>query len=250
MKLLIIRHAEPDYSIDSLTEKGWKEAELLAERLSALPGVEGWYCSPLGRAKDTASLTLKRVGAQAEILPWLAEFRARPEDPATGKRHCAWDWPPRLWTGHNKLKSYDEWTDDSLMQTGGVRQIWQETKDGVDEVLARHGYRKDGSVWHCENNREGYIVFFCHFGIGMAMMSYLMEVSPMLLWQNFCVQPSGVTTLITEERIKGEVVFRCIGLGDLSHLWKAGEPYSTAGLFAEVYDGDDTTAVRPNSSLN
>ena len=31
MKLLIVRHAEPDYSIDSLTEKGWREAEYLSE---------------------------------------------------------------------------------------------------------------------------------------------------------------------------------------------------------------------------
>lgn len=35
MKLLIVRHGDPDYSIDSLTETGWKEAELLADRLSA-----------------------------------------------------------------------------------------------------------------------------------------------------------------------------------------------------------------------
>ena len=27
MKLLFIRHGDPDYTIDSLTEKGWKEAE-------------------------------------------------------------------------------------------------------------------------------------------------------------------------------------------------------------------------------
>ena len=36
MKLLIIRHADPDYSIDSLTPKGWKEAEYLAERLGKI----------------------------------------------------------------------------------------------------------------------------------------------------------------------------------------------------------------------
>lgn len=29
MKLLIVRHGDPDYSIDSLTPKGWKEAEYL-----------------------------------------------------------------------------------------------------------------------------------------------------------------------------------------------------------------------------
>ena len=32
MKLLLIRHGEPDYTIDSLTEKGCKEAELLSEK--------------------------------------------------------------------------------------------------------------------------------------------------------------------------------------------------------------------------
>ena len=33
MKLIFIRHGEPDYSIDSLTEKGFREARLLAESL-------------------------------------------------------------------------------------------------------------------------------------------------------------------------------------------------------------------------
>lgn len=33
MKLIIVRHGDPDYSIDSLTEVGKKEAELLAARM-------------------------------------------------------------------------------------------------------------------------------------------------------------------------------------------------------------------------
>lgn len=37
MKLVIVRHADPDYSIDSLTPTGWKEAELLSERLVKTP---------------------------------------------------------------------------------------------------------------------------------------------------------------------------------------------------------------------
>ena len=49
MRLIFIRHAEPDYSIDSLTEKGWREAKLLAERTKRWK-VDEFYCSPLGRA--------------------------------------------------------------------------------------------------------------------------------------------------------------------------------------------------------
>ena len=33
MKLLIVRHGDPDYAKDSLTEKGWREARYLSERL-------------------------------------------------------------------------------------------------------------------------------------------------------------------------------------------------------------------------
>ena len=65
MRLLIVRHADPDYSIDSLTPAGWEEAKLLADRLAPIP-VAAYYVSPLGRAKDTASLTLKKACRTAE----------------------------------------------------------------------------------------------------------------------------------------------------------------------------------------
>lgn len=50
MRLIFIRHAEPDYSIDSLTEKGWPGSEALAERTKRWK-VDEFYCSPLGRAE-------------------------------------------------------------------------------------------------------------------------------------------------------------------------------------------------------
>lgn len=73
MRLLIVRHADPDYSIDSLTPAGWEEAKLLADRLAPIP-VAAYYVSPLGRAKDTASLTLKKACRTAETCSWLREF--------------------------------------------------------------------------------------------------------------------------------------------------------------------------------
>ena len=54
MKLIFIRHAEPDYSIDSLTEKGFYEAQLLAKRTAGWR-VTDFYCSPLGRENTAHS---------------------------------------------------------------------------------------------------------------------------------------------------------------------------------------------------
>ncbi len=60
MRLIFIRHAEPDYSIDSLRSR--KRSFLLSARRE---GRWMFYCSPLGRAKDTASFTLKECGREA-----------------------------------------------------------------------------------------------------------------------------------------------------------------------------------------
>ena len=68
MKLLIIRHGDPDYTVDSLTEKGRREAELLKSRLLKLD-IKDFYCSPLGRARATAEPTLAAFGKKAKICP-------------------------------------------------------------------------------------------------------------------------------------------------------------------------------------
>ena len=53
MEITLVRHGEPNYAIDSLTPKGFREAELLADRLCRMD-VRDFYVSPLGRAQDTA----------------------------------------------------------------------------------------------------------------------------------------------------------------------------------------------------
>ena len=60
MRLIIVRHGDPNYEIDSLTQTGWKEAELAADRLSKMD-IKDFYVSSLGRAQDTASCTLKKM---------------------------------------------------------------------------------------------------------------------------------------------------------------------------------------------
>ena len=93
MKILIIRHADPDYEADSLTEQGWKEAGLLAERISAME-IKNFYVSPFGRAKDTASLTLKKMNREAEECQWLREFSPLIRRPDKENMSIVWDWLP------------------------------------------------------------------------------------------------------------------------------------------------------------
>ena len=113
MKLLIVRHGDPDYSIDSLTPSGWKEAELLSHRLKKLD-VKDFYCSPMGRAKDTASFTLKAMGRQAEEKTWLREFTVRMKKPNEDRFTPLWDWLPEIWTKEPLFYDADNWFRSEL----------------------------------------------------------------------------------------------------------------------------------------
>ena len=93
MRFIIVRHGDADYSIDSLTSKGWKEAELLSDRLTKLD-VKTFYCSPLGRAKDTAKATLKKLNRKAKTLDWAREFEGKVK--INGETKGAWDRLPRV----------------------------------------------------------------------------------------------------------------------------------------------------------
>ena len=233
MKLLIVRHADPDYSIDSLTEKGWREAEYLSRRMVNIDAA-AYYVSPLGRARDTASLTLKKLGRTAEECPWLREFNApiwRPD--VVDRQTLCWDWLPQDWMGEELFFLPDQWYQQETMEAGQVKKEYDWVTENFDTLLARHGYERDGRRYRAVHPNNDTIVFFCHFGVEAVLLSHLLNVSPMVLWHGLCAAPSSVTTVITEERRAGIVSFRVWAFGDVSHLYCQGEPPAFSARFCE-----------------
>lgn len=241
MKILIIRHGEPDYKNDTLTEKGWREAECLADHLAeTLDGqAVHFYMSPYGRAQDTASLTLKRLDRTAEVLPWLREFDVRIHRPdAFLTKRIAWDWLPQDWTKDPRFYEAEHWAENERMAAAGVGEEYRKVIEQFDALLARHGYIREGEYYRAEKPNHDTIVLFCHFGLGSILLSHLWGVSPMVVWHGTCALATSVTTLVTEERRKGIAVFRMLSFGDTTHLYTHGEPPSFAARFCECYEDD------------
>lgn len=240
MKLLIIRHADPDYAADSLTGKGWREAAYLAERLALQPAA-AYYVSPLGRAKDTAALTLQQVHRTAEECLWLREFAPRIERPdKPGQPSICWDWLPQDWLAEPRFLLPDAW-HEPLAERGGaaVKPEYDWVCHGLDGLLARHGYRREGLYYRAEQPNNDTVVLFCHFGSGCVLLSHLLHLSPMVLWHGVCAAPSSVTTLATEERRPGTAQFRMLSFGDTTHLFCHNEPPAPAARFCECWHNAD-----------
>ena len=232
MKLLIVRHGDPNYAIDSLTETGWKEAELLSHRLGKLD-VKACYCSPLGRAKDTAAASLKALGMEAEICPWLREFAPKVKKP--NREGVAWDWLPQDWTSYPAFFDRHRWMEHPAFVEADVPEETKWVWDGLDALLARHGYVREGEFYRVTAPNEDTVILFCHFGLECVLLARLLNVSPMILWHGTCALPTSVTTLITEERREGIAYFRMNGFGDISHLYAAGQEPSFSARFCETY---------------
>lgn len=235
MKLLIVRHGDPDYEKDSLTETGWKEAELLSECLVNVSAKE-YYVSPLGRARDTASCTMKKLNREPIVLDWLREFPnriRRPDQP--DRMNICWDWLPRDWMTDDRFFSAEHWFEHEAMEAGGVKQTYDAVIAGFDALLAEHGYVREGRLYRAEKANNDTLVFFCHFGLECVLLSHLMNVSPMILWHTMCAAPTSVTTIVTEERREGIASFRTLRFGDVSHLFLKGEEPSFAARFCEKH---------------
>jgi probable phosphoglycerate mutase len=235
MKLHIIRHGDPDYALDCLTERGRREAELLAERVSNM-GVSAFYVSPLGRAAETAAAALGRLGAEAETLEWLREFSPRRIDPDIGRECVVWDWLPERWTAEKAYYDREAWQHTPVMEAAGVpgENAW--VCAGLDALLEKHGYRREGEIYRAVRPNREEIALFCHFGVECVMLGHLLGISPMTLWHGTCALTTSVTTLITEERRSGQAYFRMCSFGDVSHLVSAGVEPGFSARFCETWD--------------
>lgn len=239
MRLLLIRHGEPDAPRDALTEVGKIEAGMLADYLVE-DTLDELYVSPLVRAQQTAAPYLEKTGRTAQMLPWLQEFTVpimRPD--RTEVINIPWDWPPQVWLSDPRFLDPFHWHENEVFQQAHVRERYDEVVTEFDALLAAHGYVRDGLWYRAEKPNKDTLAFFCHLGLSCVLLSHLMNVSPMVLWHGTTLLPSSITTVYTEERRAGIASFRASAIGDTSHLALQGQKPSFAARFCEVY-GDGT----------
>lgn len=165
MRLLFIRHGDPDYELDDLTSVGGREAELLSERIAPME-IAQYYVSPLGRARATAAPTLAKAGRTASERAWLQEFvmlTARPDREELSV--VPWDWLPQDWTKDPRFYDPVRWRENEVFQAAGVGEAYDKVAAAFDALLAEHGYVREGLFYRAERPNADTLAFFCHFGV-------------------------------------------------------------------------------------
>lgn len=237
MRIIIIRHGDPDNPHNSLTPAGFKEVESLGNFLKNLK-YDHAYTSPLGRAVLTSEAVLKHHNDKAEVLPWLEEFLYKIDLPYIEEKHLTWDLMPSYYLKEKELYDNDKYLDHPIMKSGNIKEHYQNVINSFDDLLKTYGYVREKNYYRTINSNEKTLLFFCHFGVMTVLMSHLMNIPYVVLANTMVCQPSGVTMFISEEREKGIAIFRCCQFGDISHLNIEGIKPSFHGRFCETYESD------------
>ena len=239
MKIIIVRHGDPDYENDCLTERGKQEAAALAGRLAKMKP-DKVYVSPLGRARATAAYTLEALGTEATVCPWLEEFKGRCQRPdCPEKQSISWDFLPQDWSNEREYYDPEKFSTHGVFKGTNVNEEYNRVISAFDALMESHGYQRTGSYYKVIRPNTDTILLFCHLGVESVLLSRIMNISPMPIWHNMASLTTSVTTVVSEERRVGIAQFRIIGFSDVSHLLANDIEPSESARFCECFNQSD-----------
>lgn len=206
MELNIIRHADPDYAHDSLTPKGFMQAEILAPTVIKYAPTHV-YVSPMGRAQATAAPALRMLGITPEILPWTGESMAYMQIPDLDG-----DVGEVTFNYKNGFVVERDFCDYD-----GRPQLIEAMINGSDELLKKHGLVREGGTYRMIKNTGDRVCVFCHGGFGSAWIAHLMGMSPLYGWHRFRIDTTSITRFVFAGDEGDRVIPYCEFLNNTAH---------------------------------
>ena len=214
MRIIFVRHGEPDYAHDCLTEMGKLQAVEAAERLRN-EGIEEIFSSPLGRAAETAAATAELLKRPVQTLDYMRELHwgstdgnplpsnGHPWDLADLMAEEGWDLTNPCWREHPYFKNNQV--------TANADMVAEKT----DEWLRSLGYEREGAFYRCvrPDNRQKTVALFSHGGSSAAAMGHILNLPFPYACGLFHLEFTGIT-IIRLDKNPGSRRLPCLELAN------------------------------------
>lgn len=218
MRMIFVRHGEPDYRRDCLTEEGKRQAEACARRL-VKEGISAIYTSPCGRASQTAAATARALGLPVVVLDYMHEI-------SWGGAGIPLEGHP--WTLADAMideEDFDfhggDWRAHRYFEGNAATEYYDRIAKAFDGLLASRGYKHAGTRFFCEGGKDETIALFSHGGSGACALAHVLALPfPYVA----SVMPYGFTsvTILNFPVREGEFVHPRLELfNDCAHIESA-----------------------------
>ena len=223
MLLYIVRHGDPIYETDSLTERGKEQAEAVGKRI-ADSRIDRIFTSPMGRARMTAEPACRLLGLEYTVEAWAHEIEDERLTPyPDGVLKSISKLPNTVFRENGNV----DLPYDRALECTGVNQTQMDLAraricEGGRDFLERLGYREENGVYRILYPNEEKVALFCHSAMSRTWLSQLLHVPLHMMWSSFNFTHTGVTILHFKNYESGFTAPRCLCLSDMSHLYAAG----------------------------
>ena len=229
MLLYFLRHGDPIYEPDQLTEKGKTQAEALSRRL-LLSQIDEIYASSSVRACQTAQPLADKLHKEICKMDWCHENLAHRDFSITdedGQRRWFFESESFLRRmGQNDVAQMGfEWYRHPLFADTKCGEGYLRIARHTDEFLASLGYLHDTKN-HCytaAEPNEKRIALFAHGGFGRAFLAHIMDI-PLPYFVRFMNNHSGMTVIRFSAFEDGITFPKLLMFSGDGHLYKEGLP--------------------------
>ena len=215
MILYYVRHGDPIYDPDSLTELGQKQAEALAKRFS-LYGLDEVYSSPSNRAKLTAKPTCDALGLEMKICDWADEGLAGVDTGIKNKEGgFVWSFADKDMAdkfNEPSVRALDKaWYTHPYFEGYPFEKGIKRIDAAVDDFLLSLGYKHDreNSRYEIVKKNDKRVALFAHQGFGLAFLSSLLDIPYPYVCNHFNLCHAGIT-IIDFPNKHGEVIVNLV----------------------------------------
>lgn len=223
MLLYIIRHGDPDYATDSLTERGILQAESVGKRLKEAK-IDRVFTSPMGRAKQTAEPTCRLLGLTPTVENWteeISEYIHIHYPDGSVKSVSGLQNTIFLENGNIDISFKDAVTCSGINQTR-MNEVLPFLKEEGDKFLEKLGYKYENGVYRIVKPNDEKVALFCHAAFTRAWVSTLLHIPVHIMWASFSYNHTGVTVLEFRNNENGITAPQCLTYSDISHLYAHG----------------------------
>ena len=227
MLLFYVRHGDPIYSPDSLTDLGLRQAEAVGKRL-AMHGIDEIYASTSTRAIQTATPLSQIVKKEIVQLDWCNESHAWGEFTCTIGNNTHWifgfEEMRKLMNSPEITALGEKWYEHKAFSENagkGVKRIAKESDDFFKSLGYLHN-REDHTYKAVQPNNKR-VALFAHQGFGLAFLSSVLDIPYPLFATHFDMSHSAVTAIEFPD-CEGDHIPTVLQLSNDSHIYREGLP--------------------------
>lgn len=223
MKLIFVRHGDPNYELNCLTEVGHRQAELVAPRVAAY-APKAIFSSKFGRAVETAQPAARLLGQEIQILDFLHEISTGPGEipPEDRMKYAPWAASRKLAIEQGvDLHAYD-YSDFIAWKGTRLPENHDRVVSGFDAWMKDLGFEREGLWYRCTKQNDDTYAVFSHAGALSCVFAHLWNMPAFEFFAQTDMSVTGMTEVDFCGAVGERVLPRFQTYNDHAHLEGTG----------------------------